>query len=139
MSAFFTLTFFPVHIHIFECIVPTTLTRPLSLMDLTKDRAKLLHKNIIKKLYTNNYPVMLNLLIIVPTVIIFILEMSVYIFFSCDCSRKTVLMFASFLFFVVHFFLLFAEVAALAIAAFVFLTLVLCYCVRELYKGKLPF
>ena len=31
---------------------------------------------------------MLNLLIIVPTVIIFILEMSVYIFFSFDLSGK---------------------------------------------------
>jgi hypothetical protein len=63
---------------------------------------------------------MLNLLITVPTVIIFILEISPYNFFTCEASRKTVLMLASFLFLVVHFFLLLLDVAALAIAALVF-------------------
>ncbi len=67
------------------------------------------------------YPVMLNLLITVPTVIIFILEMSVYIFFSCLLSKNTVLMLTAYLFLTVHFFLALEAVAALAIAALVFL------------------
>jgi hypothetical protein len=35
-----------VHIHILACIVPTTLTNPFSLMDLTTHRAKLLLNHI---------------------------------------------------------------------------------------------
>ena len=65
---------------------------------------------------------MLNLLIILPTVIIFIPAIPVYIFLRSFFSMKTVLTLTSFLLFDPHFFLPFPEeAAALAMAAFVFL------------------
>ena len=67
------------------------------------------------------YPVMLNLLMTLPTVIIFIPAIPVYIFLRSFFSMKTLLTFTSPFLFEPHFFLPFPEeAAALAIAALVF-------------------